>query len=706
MSRSQLSSGARSSVLSWISVSLLLVASAVIVQSPFSLSDGKSLTKVNGRISQELLEILSSEKGAEVRLGSRQSDEIDSGGEFEINGRTGAVGLLSASSGGKDIGWSVVPKNANLAQPQVAISVESTALSLVLMTPGIATNSPIGVQALAEVIPTYESYNSLVASLRSELKTEGSLYLEELTPRTTNHLAKTVESVIRGNNKGSYGKLRLSTVASALSQADNCDTGIDSEYGDSIDNVCVDLLSGIPNTGRPDELKFQFTNRSSRWVFVIKETENQSPDVIGVVPPRKWAFPSLPTQILGVIDKLTANGQETLNVEVLTEGTETLSVEDFDNSHLLTVTFGNSKSTSFDAQVNQLQKRWLQQLSIGLTTITEFIIPIIEIVLDQIGAGGSDFQDKKCSSASVTKSLIYEVLKSDEVIGKATELGVGVFDSPIKMIASVLSDEFMWSIFGTIVKGALLDECNDNSEALLKTLGQMQLCPPVSAISYSSNEELIERTKCEKTNRTDLIMSLINRYVLKEKLAGELAKTLLPGQAAYRAYIAAPGLQSLALRSADLYVDIGKFGTGDSYSVESVFASRFCGNVRTAIRPYSDLSIDSSAPPLRKLLDLGFLFGNTTKIGSSSFFSSQVSAWTAVMMSAPDSVKSDAELIAGNIEKMNTVFEQNGPQGRNIFSANNQARIRRTLEKLEEIVADSEDPMNNLIRYYQENCRP
>lgn len=415
-----------------------------------------------GRIDDRLLAIAPTE-GRRVVIGSKDTDLID--GRFQIRGASPeATGLAFFEAGGALLGLDLVPKTSELADFETAISVESTAVALVLLHPQMSEfhtlGNPVGDAALKMIVSRTASFASLVDSLADEIKTDGISYLDAQST-TTGSLIPTVVNEVEGlirsglndfrqirSSGGGFGqsvgpKLLNRELARHNSQRGSessiglksaypltCDYGlIPDSYGEA-DGLCVTLKSPKKEDwgtfAFDSDITIEITNLAPRAVAVFASPKGgEAGSLLGVVPPLEVSVGSTSDLVAWVFQELALRESPVRGpADYVLKKPESKSVKNQNSSDsAITMTFRNPTRLGVINTVSvlgtpdrvideSLDERHFEDgrfISSVLTALSSYIFPSLSVLLDKGDVqliGGSRWNVFESCPPSVLTDLI------------------------------------------------------------------------------------------------------------------------------------------------------------------------------------------------------------------------------------------------------------------------------------------------------------
>lgn len=287
-----------------------------------------------------------------------------------LKGTANASGLVAVTVNDAPLATAIAPKSPFFELQDVPLSIRSTAVSQILMTPGIMTGDPLIDTLLVAAVESFPETRRVEENLRREARQHGVTYLSKLSPSTRLLINESAESLltklpnvlneitpststttpqsdtrISGASSPSQNvvgqRLGISnTYATTEQSADGrpllpatCDVGVKNYTGLEHDNLCITRVSG-GGTENSSPTKFIFENRSPRWVLLYidkpeisvkealanREVITSSGSVVpdAAIAPKEWAFPDVLNLALrfatALADSSTANvAKEFLN---------------------------------------------------------------------------------------------------------------------------------------------------------------------------------------------------------------------------------------------------------------------------------------------------------------------------------------------------------------------------------------------------------
>lgn len=263
-----------------------------------------------------------------------------------LKGTPNTTGLIALNVNDVPVATVLAPKSPLFELRDVPVGFRSTAISQILLSPGLLTGDPTIDIILLAVLESLPETQRVEESLRRESLISGAIYLSKLSASTrilideaAAALVKELPNLLKENTPpvsttttvqtnstiagASYKSndiqfRRLSaqeisphstpTTESRPSLPPTCDVGIQNYTGLEHDNVCFSRISG-GGTDTPSTTKFVVENRSPRWALVyldkaeisIGETLANKQQVAtstsllpdAVIAPKEWVFPDV-----------------------------------------------------------------------------------------------------------------------------------------------------------------------------------------------------------------------------------------------------------------------------------------------------------------------------------------------------------------------------------------------------------------------------
>ena len=654
-------------------------------------SGASSLKDVNveGHVASELL-ALASGNTLLVDIGGSSALANPSEGVFKVKGHQDTTGLISVSVGGKTIGLDVLPKPEGFPLDPPVVSYRSTAVSLILLTPGVAVGDPVTDLLLRDAILSNPDIEALATSLAEEAQIEGKDYLDELSDASSELRAKILQWFFYdphtrgaggpGSRKAiSKGQVLIGSSSIPLS----CDVGLIPTPRLEYDNVCFTVVAPKEDqwekTEFPATLNIHVENRSPRWVAIFKADQNGGSNFVGAVGPKVWTPPNVQMLMQSAVAKFIIKpdiknfepmvgqwGRSNAEFEFQIDGAE-LSDE------IVTLSFGDPKEDDLNTRISELGiQNWTAATAI-LTGLTNYVLPILNIVLDIAGPKNPGVLSGSCDdpkAKKLWKQVLLELVEEESFV----ELGQGASRGLQEMdLQSLVQSEVVKRVFSFVILDQLGISCNEDAPDLLYRL--------VDCLSPSPKGcgDLPDTLKVIVTS------SLLNSY-LQVVPAVRAADTIF-------------AIGTLGASTLDLMADINRFGNGSRYPVSSLTSSRVCGELTKLFEPYSTFAQSGEIKSPNDLLNsIEDFSGAIALISNAGFFSEQKKAWKRFEDSPPpDDIKEDVGEISRLTGELADLINDKGRLGAiaGAFSSNDDLTIA---------VEELEKHMSNVWKYYRTNC--
>lgn len=649
------------------------VAAAVVVTTQTEILQKLSRTssstqEVNGTVDIELLD-LAGQNSAEIQLGS-SSAEV-SNGNFTIQGTAENTGLASLTSGVDLLGMNLVPKSSKLASYNVPISIESTAISLVLLRPEVSDvfvlGNPVLDAAAYEVLIESSELQSLVLELRTEAVSEGSVYLRELSPatearitETTNWFRATVSdgAVDNGNlsariKRNPRRESGISPRARVVGLPQTCDEGLmPSSFGEA-DGLCIEVTS--PN--REDWETYDFSqnmdieirNLSPRAAAVFLQDNGGPQTFLGLVPPLDLTLPSTseilmkvfnkPTKIFNLAPDSVDLPEKELGSKFSLNGSTAKSV-------LTTVTFDwpllpGIENPEFDQLVTSAGLESYRDLAFGLTSLSTYLLPVLGVVLDK---AFKETSQGLGVLSSCPPSFIPKIAES----AVSSTLGAGqdsIFDQLLNAEDGI--PQLFWMVVLTRFTGSDCERAIANASIITGCWPSIRSF--FDAI-LTTTDDIEGFNACFGDFRDEIFDRLVlgaSRSVLKTIVS--------PIDKIDTSLMVLGILRSVAWQARDAK----RFADGDQYQLTTVAdVPRWCYEVTASVTRltgvFGDVSLDTSGTVLETFREViqGFLNVSTQlvelggNLARESTWERETRAWEVIATIAPTEVRSDAETVA------------------------------------------------------------
>ena len=644
--------------------------------------------KVEGHVANELL-ALAGGNTLLVDIGGSSALANPSEGVFKVKGRGDTTGLISVSVGGKTIGLDVLPKPEGFPLDPPVVSYRSTAVSLILLTPGVAVGDPVTDLLLRDAILSNPDIEALATSLAEEAQIEGQDYLDELSDASSELRAKILQWFFYdphtrvaggpGSRKAiSKGQVLIGSSSIPLS----CDVGLFPLSRLEYDNVCLTVVA--PGEDEWEKTKFPATlnihveNRSPRWVAIFKADQNGGSNFVGAVGPKEWTPPNVKMLLRNAVANLIVEEgfedlDEAVQVRIRSNAEFEFQIDETElNDEIVTLSFGDPKEVDLNTRISELGiQNWITATSI-LTGLTNYVLPILNIVLDIAGPKNPGVLSGSCDdpeAKKLWKQLLLELVEEESFV----ELGQGASRGLQEMdLQSLVQSRVVKRIISFVLLDALGIACNEDATDLVNRL--------VDCLSASPKG-------CG--DLPDTVKVIVTSSLLKATLDVPAVRKLDT--------IFAIG--TLTASTLDLMADINRFGNGSRYPVSSLTSSRVCGELTKLFEPYSPFAqsgeINSPGDLLNSIEDLS---GAINLISNAGFFSEHKKAWKRFELSPPpDDIKEDVGEISRLTGELADLINEKGRFGAIAGALSSNDDLTTAVEELE-------TPMSNVWKYYQTNC--
>lgn len=681
--------GASAVVAIFLTVNL---ASSILKRPDFESAFSNEGVDFKGRVDDRLLAIAPRD-GQKVVIGSKDADLSDD--QFEIRGaEPEATGLAYFEAGGVLLGLDLVPKSRELAEFETTISVESTAVSLVLLHPQMSEfhtlGNPVGDAALKMIVARTPSFTGLVRSLDAEIETDGINYLDRQST-TTESLIETVVNESRAtinefrqvrSSGGGFGQsvspkfvdrkfAHQSSQRGSQSSAKiesaypiTCDYGlIPSSYGEA-DGLCVVLKS--PDKENWDTFAFdaditiEVTNLAPRAVAVFTSPmQGERGSLLGFVPPLDVSVSSgeLMAWALAEVKKVTVAGLTNYDLK----DPESNSAKDRESSaSAVTMTFrdptrlGEISTVSVlgtpDQVINEsLDERTFQQgraLSGVLTVLSSYIFPSLSVLLDK-----GEWATLPGTSKNVFDACPASVF-TDLLGGTALNLASAFGDLRDGLSRSITTEigvsEIFWFVFVRRYyhKNALskptVDTYTSECEKALAMAKILSACTPTLKSFLSAS----------------LIDCLSSDDELQALLVGSIQRVFVSVVNPFAKLDLALGASGVALTGIWTFSDTARFGNADVYRLETVSVPLWCYEVSRSRSRFVGAFPEIPEDGWRgMILALRQGLEQLTKFSDDEFWSSESERWNEISELEPPTNSFAAAQIADDAKLVSASFQ-------------------------------------------------
>lgn len=704
------------------------------IESAFS-SEGVDF---KGRVDDRLLAIAPGD-GQKVVIGSKDADLSDD--QFEIRGaEPEATGLAYFEAGGVLLGFDLVPKSRELADFETRISVESTAVALVLLHPQMSEfhtlGDPVGDAALKMIVARTPSFTNLVGSLAAEIETDGINYLDSQST-TTESLIETVVNESKATinafrqvrtSEGGFGqsvspKFADRKIARQNSQRSSqsspkpestypitCDYGLTPDSYGEADGLCLILKS--PDKENWDTFAFdtdmtiEVTNLAPRAVAVFTSPMHGEPgSLLGFVPPLDVSLSSYDLMAWALVEakKLAVAGLTNYDLK----DSESNSAKDRESStSAVTMTFrdptrlGVVNTVSVlgtpDQVINKsMNERNFQQgraLSGVLTALSSYIFPAISVLLDE-----REWATLRGTSKNVFDACPASVL-TDLLGGTALNLAAAFGDLGDGLSRSLTTEngvsEIFWFIF------------------VRRYYHKNALSKPTAATYTRECETALATAKtlaaCTPTLKSLIASSLIDCLSSDEELkaltSATIQRVLVSAINPFTKLDLALGASGVALTGIWTFSDTARFGNADVYRLETVSVPLWCYEVSRSRSRFVGAFPEMPEDGWRGLiLALRQGLEQLTKLSNAEFWSSESERWNEISELEPPTNTYGATQIAGDANQVSASFQAIAalmPTDSIIDKGKNVGKLFRDPEVLAKIT-ELDGPMKRIDQVWQ-----
>lgn len=656
------------------------------------------LKKINveGQVARELIS-LAGDNTLLVELGGSSSLTDSSGGGFKVKGHEDTTGLVSVSVGGKTIGLDVLPKPAGFPHDQPVLSYRSTALSLILLTPGVAVGDPVIDLLLRDAILSNPDIEALAASLAEEAQIEGQDYLDELSDASSRLRDQILqwffydphasESGGPGSRKAiSKGQVLVGSSSIPLS----CDVGLIPLSRLEYDNVCFTVVNPSEDdwktTKFPATLKIHVENRSPRWVAIFKADRNGRSDFVGAVSPKVWTPPNVEKLVFSTAARisLAGTGLKFLSVaaetRIRSNGEFELRMDANADDEIVTLSFGDSKDDDVDERISELGIQDWKVTAFALTMATNYVLPIVNILLDRGPPTKSGVLSGSCDNAAANdlwNQILLDFLGNETFIEPMQEFSRGLPGMDLQSLLKV-------RVFSRILIFMILDSaelaCDKRAtEYLNRFVDCISLLPKICDLPKA-------------------VLDVLGVYAMNKPDAAYVMKRVFKNLTGVQGVNTILGFTTLGASTLDLFADLNRFGNGSRYPISSLTSSQVCGELLKLFEPYSRLNESTKiSNPLDFLNSIEEISGAIGSIVNADFFDEQAKAWERFESTAPIQIKLDVEEISRSTRELTELINKKGPVGMiaGIFSSNSD--LMAALDRLD-------SPLLRVWQYYQDEC--
>lgn len=644
----------------------------------------ESAVRVDGFVSQELLDLARSGL-ITVQLGSGSETVKD--GTFSVSGMSEKTGLATLVVDGVVFGASLVPKSSSIAflsEAGAELSLETTAATLVLLSPEITDfyviGNPVLDAAAQELLMKSQELVDLAAALRSEKDDQGVTFLDDLSPETENLVVATADwfrsQVSRGSSSrlgmaaaGSRPVMKGASTAPALDETSplpqSCDEGLMPDSGGEADGVCLEVTS--PSREKWEQFDFNgnveiaLENLSPRAVALFLESSTMSPEFVGFVPPLDLTLPSVSEVLLKVFDGATRmfNLNPGVKVDAATaSGNPFVLKGSGRDSKLTTVTFDwpgapGVQNPDFDQIVSASGIDGARSLSLGLTALSTYLLPLLGVALDigKVTTRG-DALLPSCD-ASFSSELLK--LSVDELVLD----GSGPSLEEILEVEGAIPQLFWFVVLTSWVSG-------DCERAVANTKVIVGCWPTIGSF-FAALSSIVDDDPKFQSCFGDFRASLLDRIVL-----GAFKQLVSPLQRADTTLV----VLGVARSAAWSLSDAKRFADGDQYPLSSITNSRWCYEVAASTTRIMGVFGNSSAwespdgilETTRELVQrMTLITRQIVEVGGNvsrqSTWRAEADAWETIATLTPPSgqlaaqqVEADAEQLAALLREIERLF--------------------------------------------------
>jgi hypothetical protein len=649
---------------------VIAAASVIVIQTDVIerfTNTASPTTRVVGTVSDELM-ALARDSSPEVRLGSKSVTVSDDG--FSTVGAAEHTGLATLVVGDDILGSNLMPKSDSLIISSLQVSLESTALSMVLLRPEIAdvyvVGNPILDAAAQELLLQSAELQAVVDALRAEKDLEGVAYLREISPETQSRLglaadwfrqrvsngeAKPVNLAARPNREANTNHRETELRVTGLPQT--CDEGLMPSSGGEADGLCFEVISPKRTDWDKytfdEEMEVAVKNLSPRAVALFLESDGSDRTFLGLVPPLDLTLPSAGEVLFSVLKGTTRYFQlapdydrtadnETTSTFRLSGATET--------SELMTVTFDfpgapGIANPEFDQLVEASDLKTGRAIAVGLTALSAYLLPMFGVLLDS-----KKWTTKKTNSGFLSECPATVITDFSE---SATELFLNADTSGSG--SETLFDLLMNSegVIPDLFWLSLADLMGQNCESAISDTKVITACFP----TLQSFLETL-RSPSSSSVQLDQCGGKIFDRLLKELSLGVLKGLVNPLAKVDTGIVLLGSLRAAAwsLR------DAKRFADGDQYELSTIRIPRWCYEVAASrtrmFGVFNEFNIEQSGNLIKDFREItqGFLTLTTQlvevggNISNEANWEREAKAWSEIAAIGPPDVQPAAQRTA------------------------------------------------------------
>lgn len=612
-----------------VGVAIIAAAAVVVVQTDLvdRLANTRSqTTKITGTVSDELM-ALSRDSSPEVRLGS-ETVKVGNDG-FSSVGAADHTGLATLMVGDEILGSNLVPKSDSLIISSLQVSLESTALSMVLLRPEIAdvyvVGNPILDAAAQELLLRSAELQAVVDALRAEKNLEGVTYLREISPETQERVglaadwfrwtvsqdtATSVNLAARPSRETS--NIRPETELRVEGLPQTCDEGLMPSSTGEADGLCFEVIS--PKRADWETYTFDgalevaIKNLSPRAAALFHDSNASGLRFIGLVPPLDLTLPSVGEILWKVFESPTQYFQLAPNASTSNsaDSRTTFIVDNVSElSKITTVSFDypgfpGVTNSEFDELVDGSDLKTGRAISVGLTALSTYLLPLFAVLLDS----------KKWTTKNTQSGFLSECPATviTDLAESATEL---LLNDDNSLSGSETLFDLLLNSEGTIPYLfwlSLADLMGQDCESAMNDTKIVTACFPTLRSFIDAM-----RSPPASSPQLDQCGSEIFDQLLEELAFGALRGLVNPLAKANTGIVLLGSARALAwsLR------DAKRFADGDQYEISTIRLPRWCYEVAAfntrMLGVFNKLEIDKSGNFIKDFREIvqGFLMLTT-----------------------------------------------------------------------------------------------
>lgn len=628
---------------------------------------------VAGVVNQQIFDLAN---GAPVALSiGDQSVELDAP-EFRSASNPDTTGLAMATAGEDVLGLDVVPKSELLEEFEMEISLESTAVALVLLRPELSEfftlGDPVWDAGMKMMIANTSTFASLVLALESELAAEGSSYLRELAPRTKELILDTINSLrlqfgegVSGGpgeaigGRGANLRLRRSAEVEQPTSGANyeysCDEGLLPISGAEADGLCFEVVTPSRESWEQydfsGDMQIRVENKSPRMALLYYQSSpNAEASLIGFVPPLSVPSPSA----IGIISKLFGSAVQTSDwarYKLQDQGTlEVLDDDDWllydlpdarEEGKLTAVTAFGSQDLTLDSLLNTFQFDRGRVASAAVTFLSSYLFPALSVVLDSRNLSFRTTYLRKTRlftgcPVSTIPDLVGDFKYEDFYNGNQIRL------QALTETSGVMTKMYWFVVIRLVVQGRSIlktrDDLEKECQKALADAESLSTClPSLNAISALPTN-WVSATDC-----------LDSEDLVNELIASGVKRALVNiGISPFEKLDTALAAGSLTVTAFLAVTDRLRFANVDAYPLSTIRVPRWCYEVgQSRLRILGPRPIGAKSPKNLTdfVLDLRAFGDRVSTWSSRSFWVSESQSWQRIAtLATPDFVADSAAL--------------------------------------------------------------